>query len=390
MKLLYINDELATNDGSNAHAIGMLNAFKEELGNNNVYSFPQAKDGSKVIVDVKRDKVKQRLKGVLQYIRYIRKKFLSFKRYRKYVKELKKNNFTPTHVLARSTVFDITAIYIARYFNAKLIYEVNTPMYYECTVIRNMPLKTKIEKWEKKIINESDYIYVVSNVCRDMLCDYYNLNNEKFIVIPNGYMKELYCENEKEKNELRKEIRKKEGIEGKFVVAFIGSLKVWHGIREFCDVAKRLEDNQNIHFLVIGDGEMRAVIESYVNKHNNMSFAGKLSYERMKEYLYSSDIGIMPYKKQDNFYFSPLKMYEMIGASLPFIGTNQAQIMEIVNAYFCDDFLVDDNFTESLALKIDNIFRDEKRYRYMCKIINNNKEKFTWNKRVKELIEQIY
>ena len=46
MKLLYINDELATADGSNSHAVGMLRAFESILGKENVESVPKAEDGS--------------------------------------------------------------------------------------------------------------------------------------------------------------------------------------------------------------------------------------------------------------------------------------------------------------------------------------------------------
>lgn len=389
MKLIYINDELATADGSNAHAIGMLQAFKKQLGEENVYSFPAEQDGSKVLVNIRKEKLKQNLKELLQYIRFVRKRILSIKKSKEYIKELEEKNFIPTHVIARSTVFDITAVYVAKHFNAKLIYEINTPMYYEWTVIRKAPLRKQIEKWEKKIIEESDYIYVVSTVCRDMLCEHYGVSVDKFVVTPNGYMKDLYSEDENERVKMRKKIRKKEKLEDKFIVSFVGSLKVWHGIQAFCDLAENMKENKKIHFMVIGDGEMRDSIKQYLENHNNMTWTGKLDYESMKTYLYASDLGLMPYNKQNNFYFSPLKMFDMIGASLPFVGTSVAQIKETVDGYFSNDFLFEDNDTVLLCETIDSIINQNEKYQIMKQLVKSKRKNFTWEQRTFDLLKAI-
>ncbi len=190
MKLLYINDELATGDGSNYHALGMLKSFEKILGEENVCSFPKAQDGSGKPVNHAAGGLRHRFKGTLQFIRFFRKKYLSIKRSKQIIKELNIENFKPTYIVARSTVFDITAMYVARAFGAKLVYEFNTPEFYERGVIKEEPLVGAIERWEKKVINASDWIYINSNICRDMLCDHYGIDRDKFLVIQNGYMGE--------------------------------------------------------------------------------------------------------------------------------------------------------------------------------------------------------
>ncbi|MGG3560518.1 glycosyltransferase [Neobacillus rhizosphaerae] len=389
MKLVYINDELATGDGSNAHALGMLSAFKELLGESNVYSFPLPKDGSKDAANIRNVVIRQKLKVVLQFVRYFRKKINSIKRSKAYIAEMESNGFIPTHVLARSTVFDVTANYVAKYFNAKLIYEINTPMYYEAGEIRKVPMERQMEVWERKIIEESVYVYVVSKVCRDMLCEHYNINTDKFIVVPNGYMEDLYTENDEERQVIRDAIRKKENIIDKFVITFVGSLKVWHGIQMFCEIAEKFQKDSKVHFLIIGDGEMRKEIVNYVQSHDNMTFMGKLDYQRMKQYLYASDLGLMPYNKQENFYFSPLKMFDMIGAGLPFVGTRVAQIEDIVNEFFDANFLVENNNPQLVIKRINNIVIDKEAYSSMEQKVIKNKELFTWKKRAQYLLEKI-
>lgn len=381
MKILYINDELATGDGSNSHALGMLRAFEEILGPENVFSYPKPQDGSGKPVNLGANTLKQKLKAPLAVVRYFRKKYLSVKRSKVICEKLRLAGFLPTHVLARSTDFDTTAIYVAKAFKAKLIYEINTPMFYERGVIKKEPMIKQLEKWEKHIIDVSDQVYVVSNVCRDMLCDHYHVSKDKFIVIPNGYMRELYHENSEERRIIRNRIRKNENLTNKYVVTFVGSLKIWHGIQTFCETAQTMEDEKNIVFLVLGDGEMHDMIVEYTKYHENLLFKGKVSLEVMKQYLYASDLGIMSYAKDDNFYYSPLKMYDMVGADLSFIGTAVGQIEEFCNENGIDNSLVYSVSAETLSNKIMEIKSNSQNF------IIKNKEKYTWKYRAESLIK---
>lgn len=381
MKLLYINDELATGDGSNSHAIGLLQAFEEILGKDRVYSYPNAQDGSGKPVNLEVNNLKNKLKAPLALVRYFRKKYLSVKRSKEICNELNNKGFKPTHILARSTDFDVTAIYVAKSFKAKLIYEINAPMFYERGVIKKEPMIGALENWERRIIEASDYVYVVSNICRDMLCEHYGCNKNKFLVVPNGYMEKLYKETNEEKKKIRMAVRKAEKLEDKFVVTFVGSLKIWHGIQTFCKTAELMQSDKDVCFLVLGDGELHDMITDYVKSHNNMIFKGKVSLDVMKQYLYASDVGIMPYAKQNNFYYSPLKMYDMVGAGLPFIGTAVGQIEE-----FCIDNRIDNALVYSVSSEIlSNKVQELKGNSWKLNI--KNRERYTWKCRAEKIIE---
>ena len=386
MKLLYINDELATGDGSNYHALGMLKSFERILGEENVCSFPQAQDGSGKPVNHAAGDLRQKLKGPLQVIRFFRKKFLSIKRSKTIVNDLNSKGFKPTHVIARSTVFDITAIYVAKAFGAKLIYEFNTPEFYERGVIKKEPLVGAIERWEKKVLTESDWVYINSNICRDMLCNRYSVEKEKFLVIPNGYMSELYPETFDEQKAIRDEVRRIESIENSCVVTFVGSLKVWHGIKTFCEIAEVMEHDDNIKFLVLGDGEMHDMIANYVAEHKNMIFKGKVDLETMKRYLYASDLGIMPYAKQENFYYSPLKMFDMIGAGLPFLGTAVGQVEDFCKEELDERFLMQNPSAEGYCVRLGSISEDIGDMKNRILAI---REKQSWENRANTLIDAI-
>lgn len=389
MKLLYINDELATGDGSNSHAVGMLWAFESILGKNNVVAYPQPQDGSGTPVNLGANKLKSKLRAPLAVVRYFRKKYLSTKKCKEICRKLTEKGFTPTHILARSTDFDVTAIHVARKFDAKLVYEINTPMFYERGVLKKEPMVKQIEAWEKKIIDASDAVYVVSNICRDMLCEHYRASKEKFVVIPNGYMGELYHESDGERKKIREKIRAKEGLTDKFVVTFVGSLKIWHGIRSFCETAQAMEAEKEVVFLVLGDGEMHDMIADYAITHSNMIFKGKVKLETMKEYLYASDLGIMPYDKKENFYYSPLKMYDMIGAGLPFIGTSVGQIQEFCSDALNGSYLIPNNTVDTMRNTILRLARINGELNTMKEAEKKQLAQCTWRMRAEDLITQI-
>lgn len=103
---------------SNSHAVGMLRAFEHILGKENVASYPQPQDGSGKPVNLGANKLKCKLKAPLAVARFFRKKYLSIKKSKEICQELTEKGFAPTHILARSTDFDVTAIHVAKRFHA--------------------------------------------------------------------------------------------------------------------------------------------------------------------------------------------------------------------------------------------------------------------------------
>ena len=123
MNVLYINDELATSDGSNYHALGILGSLVRILGSDHVKSFPTSVDGSGKQVNRNAFQWHNKHKNILQFIRIIRKFVLSHIRAGRLRRQLKASAWKPTHILARAVIFDITAVILARRYKAKLIYE---------------------------------------------------------------------------------------------------------------------------------------------------------------------------------------------------------------------------------------------------------------------------
>lgn len=389
MRILYINDELVSGDGSSCHAAGILVNLEKIAGRDRVRSYPGYAGGAEAGPGRRALIWRKRHKNLLQVVRFFRKRIRSFVRCSRICRELKKENWIPTHIIARAALFDVTAVSAARRFGAKLIYEMNAPMYYEHCVVNGLPLRRLVERWEGKILRCSDCIYTVSDVCRDMLCRHYGTEAEKYIVVPNGYMDELYDFSLEYREQTRLSVREREKYSGLFLVIFIGSLKPWHGISLLCETAALLSGDPKIHFLVAGDGEEYARVEEYCSTHKNMTYKGKLPPEEMVHWLWASDLGIMPYRPEENFYFSPLKMYDMIGAGLPFIGTDQGQIHEICTKLLGGDFLMKDCTAASIAGRIRELSEKREQLAGMKRKLWEAREAMGWYRRTLDLVEAV-
>jgi glycosyltransferase involved in cell wall biosynthesis len=77
---------------------------------------------------------------------------------------------------------------------------------------------------------------------------------------------------------------------GKFVVAHVGSIGITNALDTFLDCAYAMQDQSNIHFLVVGDGDLR---EGYRKKYahlSNLSFAPKVSKAMVQTVLDKCDL----------------------------------------------------------------------------------------------------
>lgn len=326
MRILYYNLQLGSFDGSNAHASGMLLALRRAAGDENVMVANVAREAS---YSHATGALKSKLGRALDPLRRVRKSIQSRKSAREIVERVRSAGFEPNVILARSTLYDTAPIEIAHKLGCKLVTESNTPFEYECCDLRKVSLRRSVRAFERRLYEASDGIYAVSSTLKKMLADSYGIPTEKISVIPNGYSAELYSDFDRRAG-IRACVRNELNVGNRFVVTFVGSLQTWHGIERLVDIANCMSSlgGQKVVFWVLGDGPQRGLVSNRSDGADDFCWFGNVKPERMKELLYASDLGIMPYDPVEHFYFSPLKMYDMIGAGLPYLGPSVGQIEE--------------------------------------------------------------
>jgi glycosyltransferase involved in cell wall biosynthesis len=76
----------------------------------------------------------------------------------------------------------------------------------------------------------------------------------------------------------------------KFVVAHVGSIGITNALDTFLDCAEAMQDQPNIHFLVVGDGDLRVTYQKKYAHLGNLSFGPKVSKAMVQSVLAKCDL----------------------------------------------------------------------------------------------------
>jgi glycosyltransferase involved in cell wall biosynthesis len=120
-------------------------------------------------------------------------------------------------------------------------------------------------------------------------------------------------------------------------VAFVGTLKPWHGVPGLLEAAALANASTPDPALrwavrIVGDGPERDGLEELARKLKvDVEFTGAVPPADVPELLGQCDAAAAPYPAagQDD-YFSPLKVYEYMAAAMPIIATNVGQLPSIL------------------------------------------------------------
>jgi glycosyltransferase involved in cell wall biosynthesis len=77
---------------------------------------------------------------------------------------------------------------------------------------------------------------------------------------------------------------------GKFVVAHVGSIGITNALDTFLECAQALSDHPNIHFLVVGDGDLRETYRKQYAHLSNLTFAPKVPKTMVQAVLAKCDL----------------------------------------------------------------------------------------------------
>lgn len=123
-------------------------------------------------------------------------------------------------------------------------------------------------------------------------------------------------------------------IPGEFTVGFLGTLKPWHGLPVLSAAFARFhQQHSDARLLVAGDGPERDSFEAdlaYAGVLGAVRFEGAVLPEKVPGLLAAMDVAVAPYPAEQNFYFSPLKVYEYMAAALPIVTSAIGQLEELI------------------------------------------------------------
>lgn len=127
---------------------------------------------------------------------------------------------------------------------------------------------------------------------------------------------------------------KKKIEDSKFTICFVGTFGDWVNFNIVLNTANELKNDENIKFLLIGNGEKFKSVNKKIHelKLNNIELTGTLPHSKIPEILNGVNICIIPFKINSlTDGVSPLKLFEYWAMGKPVISTSFYEIKKTAN-----------------------------------------------------------
>lgn len=179
------------------------------------------------------------------------------------------------------------------------------------------------------LYHRADRIVVVTPAFEEHLVEHWRVPSKKISVVENAVETDIFS-NQPASLNLRRELN----AEGKFVVCYIGTMGMAHGLDTFIEAASQLNDSApQVLFLLVGEGadKDRIVAIAHERGLTNIRFVDQQPREKIPIYISTSDACLVMLRKTDLFKtVIPTKMLEFMSCSRPVILAVDGQARRIV------------------------------------------------------------
>ena len=115
-------------------------------------------------------------------------------------------------------------------------------------------------------------------------------------------------------------------------VLFYGNLSPMHGVETIIQAAALFEDDDNIEFTIIGEGQSSQSVEAVIAKKQlkNITRISHVPYADLNKFINDSDIGLGTFANNPKGNkVVPNKVYQMLAAGIPLITADTAGMSEV-------------------------------------------------------------
>lgn len=243
---------------------------------------------------------------------------------------------------------------LCKYKQWKVVYVTNPPLAYLCAGCLKNPFSIIVydtypdalanigirkgnflynwwAKKNRKLFAKAEKVFTLSEGMASQLETYTERNKIK--VIPNWSAQDGLKPIVKKENPFVKE----HGLEDKFVVMYSGNIGLTHNVEVITELAELLRDNDNIRFIVIGEGKKKESLMEEAKKKEltNCEFMTWQAHDVMPFSLASADLAIVTLNNETGMLSVPSKTYNLlaVGAPLLCVTPYGSEIERLVTKY---------------------------------------------------------
>jgi colanic acid biosynthesis glycosyl transferase WcaI len=179
------------------------------------------------------------------------------------------------------------------------------------------------------LYNRADQFIAVTDGIKETLVESHGINPEMVNVVRAG------VDPESLKSSLDQQSSKEKlGLQGKFVVTYLGTVGYAHGLDSMIEVANQLRtDHPDITLLIVGTGAEEQAISELVSDQGfeNIKILGQKPRSELPDILKASDIGLALLRPSEVFKTAvPTKIYEYMATGLPVLTNVAGETTRII------------------------------------------------------------
>ncbi|NUN97129.1 MAG: glycosyltransferase family 4 protein [Candidatus Omnitrophica bacterium] len=226
-------------------------------------------------------------------------------------------------------------------------------------VLKNRMLIALSRRLESFLYRRAALLVPVSESIRDAIRSH-EVPEERLLVLPNGIDPELFFPGIRS-SEKRKEI----GIGEEFVVSYIGTHGMAHGLDRIIEAAHLLRDRADIHFLFIGEGAKKEEVVRHARKLGleRITFLSTQPKKEIPAWYAASDLPMVSLLDLPVFTtVLPSKMFEIMACERPILMVAKgecARLLERARA----GMVLETNDPARMAAAIEELAGDPERCR---------------------------
>lgn len=229
-----------------------------------------------------------------------------------------------------------------------------------------------------------DKFIVISNDFKDNLIAK-GIPEEKIIVVYNWVDQNAVVDIPREENKLFD----KYGLDrSKFYITYSGNIGLTQNMDMLLNVAKKIADSTNIHFVLIGEGAYKAQVEKRVKEEGitNVTLLPFQPYEDISHVFSLGDMGLVISKPGVGANSVPSKTWSIMSASRPVLANfDENELKAIVEENHCGIFTkAGDEYAFIAAIL--NAYNDQN----TCKEMGKNGRQFVMDNLTREVGTQKY
>jgi glycosyltransferase involved in cell wall biosynthesis len=244
----------------------------------------------------------------------------------------------PDVVIATSPqlLVGLSGCWIARWKHVPFIFEVRD-LWPESLVAVGMgndssPFHRSLARVAGYLYKHSSRIVVVSPAFRQHLTQHWQIDQDKISVIENGVETDLFQPKPSQADDIRTWL----GADNRFVVSYIGTMGMAHGLETLLESAQALQTAApKALFLFMGEGSDKDRMKCQAARRGlrNVIFLDERPRERMPDFISASDVCLVPLKKTELFKtVIPTKLLEFMACARPVILGVEGEARRIVES----------------------------------------------------------